>query len=215
MIIGICAVPERYDHAAQLRLDTGADFICTDLEHKGERWCHQQALSWAMEDTDDSWIILLEDDAIACDNFRDELETALKGHSGIVSLYLGTGRWAGESFTRHAPVIDELTARADADGASVIIAPALWHAVGIAIPRQSALNLWKWLASDPAATDQAITHWVKANNHTVTYLWPSLVDHRDEARAVDKPEADVPRHAIRFKGKGNHERDSRDTQTVR
>src|SRR5690606_24577395 len=137
------------------------------------------------------------------DLFRAQLDRALEhAPAGIVSLYLGTGRWAGTAPSQHEPVVRGLVEDADRDGAQWITTGALWHAVGVAIPREHAVSLLQHLRGSPRPTDEAITAWCRQRRVAVHYTHPSLVDHRDERRLVHAREQHVPRRAWRFEEAG-------------
>lgn len=204
--VAVVAHVARQDQAAELLHQVDADLISFDDGTHGERANHARALRWLIEhEQDAAWYVLLEDDAIPCVDFRVELRYRLKrvDPEALVSLYLGTGRWAGTVPSRHEPVVRGLVEKADESGANVIEAKELWHAVGIAVSAQNAMSLLSWLEAAPRRrpTDQAITDWAKHWSVDVLYTHPSLVDHRDDSpRLVGAPEAHVPRRAWKFLG---------------
>lgn len=203
--LAIVAHIAREDLAAGLLEQTGADIISFDDGTHGERANHARALRWLIEHRDAQWYVLLEDDAIPCAGFVDELDWRLarSPEDALVSLYLGTGRWAGTVPSKHEPVVRALVAKADELGADLIEAKELWHAVGIAVSAQNAMSLLSWLEAAPRRrpTDQAITDWAKHWSVDVLYTHPSIVDHRDDSpRLVGAREAHVPRRAWKFLG---------------
>ncbi|WIY84328.1 hypothetical protein [Propionimicrobium sp. PCR01-08-3] len=199
--VGVVAVLSRLEQAMRLSTEVGAEVLQVDDGGYGERVNHQETLR-RLAGTGADVLVMLEDDAIPCTGFRSALDDYLvaRMRPEIVSLYLGTGRWAGTSPSVQGPRVQALIDRADARGDRWIFADALWHAVGLAIPQCIAGSLLDYLAGDPSPTDEAITHWARKRGEKIAYTHPSLVDHRDDERVVDQPEDFVPRHAIRFRG---------------
>lgn len=195
--VAIVAHPARLDDANALSDRVQADYLSLDHESRGERWNHQHALA-ALIDTDADWLVLLEDDAVPCSDFRDRLDDVLATAPGsLVSLYLGTGRWAGHDHRIHAGVVHRLIARADRDGTGWIRADGMWHAVGIAVRREQAKRLLRHLRSNGQPTDQAISAWCKYTRTPVHYTHPSLVDHADGPTVTDHPDKQPRREARR------------------
>jgi hypothetical protein len=202
--VAVVAHPERLTSALLLRDQVQADHVSVDHFGRGEQWNHQEALEALARQPDQAdWLVLLEDDAIPCSGFRAQLDRALEhAPAGIVSLYLGTGRWAGTAPSQHEPVVRGLVEDADRDGAQWITTGALWHAVGVAIPREHAVSLLQHLRGSTRPTDEAITDWCRQRRVAVHYTHPSLVDPRDERRLVHAREQHVPRRAWRFEEAG-------------
>lgn len=194
--IGIVAHPSRSVMAKRLYDTVGADIISFDNNSFGERWNHTRALE---ELPRADWAVLLEDDAIPCPDFRVQLSNALQeAGDAIVSLYLGTGRWAGANPKTQEHVVRRLIQDADAQGSRWIEADALWHAVGIAIPYKYVESVLTYLQCSPLPTDQAITHWARQNHVPIFYTHPSLIDHADVPRIVRTQDKPVPRRAWAF-----------------
>lgn len=194
--IGIVAHPSRSVMAKRLYDTIGADIIGFDNNSFGERWNHTRALE---ELPRADWAVLLEDDAIPCPDFRARLSDALNGAGdAVVSLYLGTGRWAGTNPKTQEQAIRRLIEDADERGNRWIEAIALWHAVGIAIPYQHIAAILHHFGRDAAPTDQAITHWARTYGVPIRYTHPSLVDHADVPRVVHTTDKPVVRRAWAF-----------------
>lgn len=198
--IGIVAHPDRLQQARDLMTWTSANVISLDDKGHGERWNHQNTLAKLLRYRAD-WYVLLEDDALPGADFHGHLHHYLTtAPSGIVSLYLGTGRWAGTSPPHHERVVRGLIEDADQEGAEWITTGALWHAVGVAIPRTHASSLLAHLRDSPLPTDEAITAWCRATRTPVHYTWPSLVDHHDGPTVTLHPDGqqrEQPRRAWR------------------
>src|SRR5690606_13471785 len=137
---------------------------------------HTRALT-ASADVGAEWVVVLEDDALPCPLSRSELADVLQAATQpVVSLYLGTGRWAGTNPRSRAPRVQALV---DAAGHSPSrTATALWHAVGYAIRADLLPGLLTHLEASTQPVDQAITRHL-GKSARVEYAWPSLVDHAD------------------------------------
>lgn len=186
--VGIVAHPSRQAMADKLARTVQADALSYDHHAAGERANHQSVIETLLEhDTD--WVVLLEDDAVPCPDFRTHLVDALThAPQGVVSLYLGTGRWAGTAPRHHQQVVRGLVEDADQEGARWITTTALWHAVGVAVRREQAASLLAHLHTSTTPTDEAITAWCRATHTPVHYTWPSLVDHHDGPTVTQHPD---------------------------
>lgn len=191
--IGIVAHPLREQQAYELAELVGG-LVNVDVSLQGEQWCHQRTLE-RLTKTDADWYILLEDDAIPCAHFREHLEQALDdAPAEIFSLYLGTGRWAGNASSAS---IGARTQLADIQSDTWIRANFLHHAVAVAIHNEHARPLLQHLRLMKAPTDQAIGRYAKHRNLTVAYTWPSHVNHADGPRLAG-PDTTVERRAWRM-----------------
>ena len=206
--IGIVAHPSRGAMAHELAERTSAEVLSCDSEGAGEQANHQAALEQLLE-YGTEWVVWLEDDAVPCADLRTRLlETLDAAPDGVVSLYLGTGRWAGTAPRQHEQVVRGLIEDADRDGSRWITAGSLWHAVGVAIPRDRVADLLQHLRGSTRPTDEAVSDWCRRHRVAVHYTHPSLVDHRDEPRLVQARERHVPRRAWRFEEATSDLRDS-------
>ncbi|WP_159794481.1 hypothetical protein [Puerhibacterium puerhi] len=195
--IAVVAHPARAAMASDLFDAVAGNVLALDVDGRGEQANHQAALE-ALLDVDADWLVLLEDDAVPAPRFRTQLAAALAdAGDAVVSLYLGTGRWAGTIPAAHEPVVRRLVADADAVGARWITADALWHAVGFAVPRRAARELLAHLRADILPTDQAVTSWCQRTATPVRYTWPSLVDHLDGPTVTQHPDGQPRREARR------------------
>ena len=154
--LGIVAHPSRRDMAETLAAQVAADLTVYDNNHQGERWCHTETLR-QLATLDSDWCVWLEDDAQPIEDFRASLHRALTStRPAIVSLYLGTGNWAGVPRSQ-AATITELIETADRTDAHWITTNALYHAVGICVPTAWAPSLITHLEQAARPTDRTIT----------------------------------------------------------
>lgn len=175
--IGIVAHESRTQKALNLFHEIGADKIYFDDGTLGCEGNHR----WAWADLarnaeDDEFLVVIEDDALPCNDFREQLDAALRvAPTDVVSLYLGKSRpiqWQG--FVRQA------VSRAGLEDACWITANAMLHAVGVAIRGPDLVeSMLNRTSQSSRPIDDRITMWVRQFGHEVSYCWPSLVDHDD------------------------------------
>lgn len=201
--IGVVAHVTRSTWARQLAEEAGALYMNVDNGSMGCDASHMHVLR-QLGDTSLDWVVVLEDDAILCDNWADNLDQALTlAPAPILSFYLGTSypiQW--QRFIRQA------TTKATENNAAWIIGEQLLHAVAYAIRTDLIPDLLAHKSKAPI--DEAITEWARANGHMVAYTWPSMCDHADEPTLVTHQHANnKPRKAWQ------HGEPQWSTQTVR
>lgn len=174
--IGIVAHYQRANHANLLAEKVGAEVITMDETGISAEWNHRRMLEW-MKDADSEWSVVLEDDSVPVEGFRDQLQLALPwAPTPFVGLYLGRGRpphWQTGISAVLASDVCWLTCN------------TLMNAVGYAVKTKlipSILtSLDKTWAKDPLLPiDEALTVWGIADmGIEFSYPKPSLVDHLD------------------------------------
>ena len=176
--IGIVAHESRLGKANNLFHEIQADRIFIDDGTLGCEGNHRWAWSEVCRNAaDEEFLVVIEDDALPCNDFREQLDAALaKAPTDIVSLYLGRSRpiqW--QEFVRQA------VSHANSENACWITANAMLHAVGIAMrgPElvESMLNRTSQMTRP---IDDRITMWCRQFGHEVSYTFPSLLDHDDD-----------------------------------
>lgn len=160
--------------------DVGAVYLSMDNGALGCEGNHRKVWSW-LAGKHSTWSVVLEDDAVPVEGFRNQLEQALTHTPApIVSLYLGRGLPV-----HYQPKIDLARHNANAVNACYLTSPVLLHAVGVAV--RTAL-LSSVLFDNGQPIDDAWTAWIASQSLQVAYTWPSLVDHRDEETLVEHPD---------------------------
>lgn len=212
--IGVVAHIKRQAMAEQLADQVRADYVGVDDGALGAEKNHLHVWKWLTDNSDGAdHLVVLEDDAVPCDDFRTQLDQALAvAPSPVVSFYLGTSRpvWielAGRgSAQRVQPLIKAAVVAADTAGASFITAPKLFHAVAVAIRTDLIPAMVEATAGSRDPIDAAIGRWCDSEGHTVSYTYPSLVDHLDQAtvirRHLDGEPRTMPRKAYRVGTRG-------------
>lgn len=174
-MFGICIVAHsaRSGQARNLATRVGADAVCLDSGQLGCDGNHDSAHHCLMSLGATTWSVVLEDDAVPVEGFRDQLAAALAAApSDLVSLYLG--RLRPPQFQRS---IAAAVSAADQSGADWIVSDRMYHAVGYAVRTPLLESLTNFDA--PVPVDERITAWAMTSRLDVSYCWPSLVDHAD------------------------------------
>ncbi|UVG34722.1 glycosyltransferase [Mycobacterium phage Rita] len=198
--IGIVAHTKRAEQAHRLMEIVGAAYMSIDNGALGCEANHRKV--WQhLTRHNTGWLVVLEDDAIPCNNFRDQLDAALAvAPSPVVSLYLGRER-PREYQQRIAKAADTT--------ASWLTCRRLLHAVGIAIHADLVPNMLNNLPNGKPI-DEAISAWARHQGHTIAYTWPSLIDHADETPMIDTRNDNQPR----LPGRVAWQHGTRDTWTT-
>lgn len=180
-MIGIVAHTDRKGMAEDLAAKVAADYMHVDDGTLGCNGNHLHVWDWLATNNPGEWSVVLEDDALPVDGFRDQLEQVLQvAPTPIVCLYLGTGQ-------RMQARMDLTTNNANAVDANWIVGKELIHAVGIAVRTE----LLPFTDLPPKPIDDAISDWAQHHNHKVGYTWPSLIDHNDGPTLIDHPDWQV------------------------
>jgi hypothetical protein len=132
-----------------------------------------------------AWHVVLQDDAIICPDFYNNLVGALNNVpvKTLVSLYTGTARPLGE---RVAYAVGQ------AKGISWLRFNTLLWGVGIALPTQHIADLLESIADRPDVYDTRIGAGYQQQRLPVFYTNPSLVDHDNDLGSILKKSANVP-----------------------
>jgi GR25 family glycosyltransferase involved in LPS biosynthesis len=182
--IGIVAHTARTEQAMRLADQVEAAFVSVDDGTLGCENNHRKVWQWMADNATTQWSVVLEDDAKPVNDFRRQLDEALdNAPTPIVSLYLGRKRPPHvQDFIRQA------TIQADQQDACYVTATALFHAVGVAIRTDLVQPMLNATTSVAPPWDYTIGTWALAEHHTITYLWPSLLDHADQDTLIAHPD---------------------------
>lgn len=166
----------RIEHVNALGISSlYADHIILDDFQSGAATLHQRALRHISELKHDGFSIVIEDDALPVDNFRELAGSWLKRFpTDLISFYLGTGRppqWQS--------IVDKKIRYSKQHG--YIVLSQLIHAVCYGMPNYMAYTILNnFDANKPA--DYAIGDCVSK----VIYPIYSLVDHNDSLPSVER-----------------------------
>jgi hypothetical protein len=186
--IGIVAHESRIQAAHQLVKDVHADYISVDRHHmlgpnRNHRhvWEHVMGIS-----AGDEWCIVLEDDAKACNNFRDQAARVISKRPHeveVISFYLGRMRppqWQDR--------VRLAVTRATATDATWIVGNVALHAVGLAMIGDNVAKMLWATRTNPRPPDESITMWCRSYGHKVGYCFPSIVEHGDMPTLITHPD---------------------------
>ena len=181
--LGVVSDCRRAEMGSALFDSTVADILMVD---NGTRGCSgNHAAMWReLAKSPAEWNVVLEDDAVPVDDFRDQLDAALAvAPAPIVSLYLGYG-YIDDPYTKG--FLD----RARAQGAHWLVTHGrVLHAVALAVRGDLVESLARGalpIADRGRPIDRAVSNWARSAGVEVAYSLPSLVDHADEASLVTR-----------------------------
>lgn len=139
----------------------------------GDRVWRVARAAWELADPDADWHVLIQDDAVPCEDFLAGLERALAfvPPDAVVSPYLGTGR--------NVPIRWEAMAGAAATaGACWVRSQKLMWGVSIALPTKLIPAMISYADTRAGVPDDMrVAGWAERHDHDVWYTWPSLIDH--------------------------------------
>jgi hypothetical protein len=181
--IGVVADPRRSGMGERLAEQVNADYLSVDEGQRGCTWNHSQV--WRAHASSfggpADWNVVLEDDAIPVDGFREQLADALSfAPAPIVSLYLGRG-YIEDRY------IEPLLVRADLLGVNWIVSQGrILHAVALAVRGALLPSLVANLPRGNHPIDRSLSLWARRQGHAVAYSNPSLVEHDDGKSLVTR-----------------------------
>jgi hypothetical protein len=157
-------------------------YLTIDDGQRGHFVNHMRAWTCLARANRSEWSVVLEDDALPVQCFKDQLQQALSvAPSPVVSLYLGTDRPRDIQPAIRARIREGVES-------CWITAQRMLHAVGIAIRTELIPGMLEHITQPPAVfmpIDNAIGCWANSEGIDVAYTWPSLVDHADVETVID------------------------------
>lgn len=185
-LIGVVAHHTRQHQANALAETVGASYVSVDDGSLGPEANHREVWQWLNNNANGAqFCVVLEDDCVPIDNFRDQLKAVLaQAPTSVVSLYLGRNRP-----THWQPRIAQALTRAAQADAHWITTTDLVYGVGVAIRANLVPDMLDATTPHPRIPiDHAIRNWARRNNHTIAFTVPSLLDHRDQPTLVAHPD---------------------------
>lgn len=138
------------------------------------RWATGRA-AWEMHDPSADWHLVIQDDALVSDNFREGLSAALDHvpFGVVVSAYLGTKRPQQQA-------VQNAIGQARKSGAAWAVMRSLNWGPAIVVPTQAIRPMLDWSDRKTGlAYDKRIGVFFRDElGWGCWYTWPSLVDHR-------------------------------------
>lgn len=154
---------ESLDHEHTIHWDQGMD-----------RW-ETGARAWHAARSEHEWHVVIQDDAILCDDFAERATEYLSRQEfQPVSFYLGSGRPRQNSVKRFIK---------EATGDTIIMPWMIWG-VCVAIPYKQAQAMLHGCKDGIPNYDTRISQYFERRRIQTAYSWPSLVDHRDEPSLI-------------------------------
>lgn len=156
---------------------------------------------WTLGNTEKcDWIVVIEDDAILCNNFLENVAVALENApTPLVSFYLGT------SYPTHLVAKAQAALeKAENQGDEWVLLRTLNHAVCVALRQPLVESMLEYVVSRKLPIDEAITEWAKSLRIQASYPVMSLVDHLDDDTIIEQNQRSdsvkrlKPRKAFRF-----------------
>lgn len=181
--------PDRMEAATQLADQTNG-ILSLDAHGMGAGRAHEAALETAGRLEAHKWTLLLEDDAILCDDWHNQIQAALESApTNIVSLYLGTGYpQAKQADIKKLATTDT----------NYIISNTLRHHVAVAVKAHLIPRLVQALQKFGGAPDNRLGDAAASLGETIAYTNPSIVDHQDDTPIITGRVRSLPRKAHNF-----------------
>lgn len=198
--VGVVVHQSRLSEAAALTVASQADTWSVDDGTKGCLGNHLDLLARLRSRKPFEWYMALEDDAVVNHSFPLMVpEMLLRAPSPVVcALICETG--SRMSYKQQA--FREAIEKARDTGNAWILAPFMQNAVGYAIHRSVAHDLFDYVlrhSEDLWAGDypQIISRWCASRRIRVAYTWPSIVEHSDIPSTIN-PDLRLVRRAWEF-----------------
>jgi hypothetical protein len=194
--IGVMSHPDREAWVRELIQRGLADTVVTDHHGWGENVTGN--MTWQLlAQTGAEWAIVLQDDALPVQNFREHATEALASVSifaGAVSFYVGTSRPISVQAG-----LAEAMAHADENLIPWLYSERMLWGVAVAMRVADIPSYLEYSELHPNELyDTRIGNWVvTSRGKSVWYTHPSLVDHRDGPSLLHAHSTELPRHAHR------------------
>lgn len=158
-------------------------------------------MAWRfLAETDAEWGIVIQDDALPINGFREHAINALDSVPdmvGAVSFYVGTGR-------PYAGVVKHAVDMANMVDASWLMGRGLYWGVAVAIRTKDIADMLDAQALSNEQYDVRIGDYFKARDRSIAYTWPSLVNHADEETLIHGRKPSMRRQAHRLGPRGDY-----------
>lgn len=169
----IMAHPARKDMVADLLTELPADTYISWDAHRVEMDTARRALSFHDESSD--WHLVIQDDAVLCNNFMHHAEEALARvkPNNPVSFYLGRPMPHGNEMTRAVAVAQQ-------EERSWIVTRGPMWGVCVAYPTKMLTEFLEAAPDEDLPYDEVASEFFWSKRIECWYTLPSLADHRDE-----------------------------------
>lgn len=178
--VKIMAHPKREAFIPELVSRLGLQDSDVIWDNDNTRW-HTGRRAWQAIDQDADWGMVVQDDALVCQDLIPGLEVALDHlpEIGVVSPYIGTRRPS-------ASKVEQAVQDAKNADASWVKMPSLNWGVAIVLPTKIINGMVRWcnLQRYPQYDRRIGRYAIDVEKLNTWCPWPSLVDHRDSASLV-------------------------------
>lgn len=179
--VSVMAHPVRYEWTEDLLNRTGLSWDHVVWDQGKGRWDTGRR-AWELADPDASHHLVLQDDALPCQDLILGLEMALAripAHRVLISLFFGTPHAGAQGLSAKERAIG----RAQQVGASWIILRSLNWGLGIVLPTAVVPNMLDWCDQQtyPEYDKRVGLYARDVLGWKTWYTWPSLVEHRVSA----------------------------------
>ncbi len=180
------AHPERAQYIPYLQEKLGKD-IAVVYDEKNNIWdtCRR---AWLAHDPEAEYHVVIQDDAIVCNNFRELAEARLT-RDCVYSFY------AGKLLKTQIDI-------ARRNKKDYVFNSFIFNEIALCMKTEHIADMVKFCDEKMADTDQQIGKWAAKNRKGIIYTIPSLIDHRDEEslfyRNYKKPQNLKTRKAYLF-----------------
>lgn len=186
LAIVIMAHPERQEMAKALSQKLQAPIVYDRVNNIWDT-CRRAWLSQVSVGAE--YTLVLQDDAIVCNNFRERAEAALQ-EDLVYSFFAGH---LLATRIRHAVV----------RGKPFVESGQIFNEVALCMRTDRIEDMVKYCDERAATTDQEISKWARWRRLKIRYTVPSLVDHRDEVPSIfqrnyNRPAWRRPRKAVKY-----------------
>lgn len=160
--IVIMAHPDRREMAMLLSFELGGAPIVWDRKNNVWDTCRR---SWEAIDKTAEYGLVIQDDAIVCQDFRSRAEALLTGDY-IYNFFILSGS---------GPLVDKRLS----EGKTNFFKVSIYGEVALCMKIKHINSMINYCERKGAKTDTVISSWAIHNHIRVCYPIPSLVDHRE------------------------------------
>lgn len=183
--ITIMAHPDRKDYIPYLKDKLGDVLVVWDEKNNLWDTCRR---AWLAQDMSAEYGLVVQDDAIVCDGFREKAE-AMLNEDYIYSFFAGY-------------MLESRIRLAEKNGEDHVLTGVIFNEVALCMRTEHIRSMVKFSDDRDARHDQFISQWAKFNKIKVYHPIPSLIDHRDDdsiyQRVYKRPAFPTKRKACRY-----------------
>jgi hypothetical protein len=193
--VAVMAHPSRAPLVRDLVQSIDADRVDVAWDEKNQEW-HTGRRALLAYDPSAEWHVVLQDDALVCQDLIAGLTCALT----VVPRNAALGLYLGRTRPLRSRIGKTVAAATDETG-WIVLTQLLWG-VGVVLPTAFIDEIvWRGDRTHVLEYDRRLSTVFRRMSMPVWYPWPSLVDHRDEPSLL-RHDGGQHRCAHRFEGVG-------------